>query len=61
IVTSRDVVFNDHTLKEDQNNQEDGDDEDARDQEIDQTPDLTDYQLTRDRAKDTNETFEVSR
>ncbi|GJZ50570.1 retrotransposon protein, putative, ty1-copia subclass [Tanacetum coccineum] len=50
--------LNNHTLKEDQNNQEDGDDEDARDQEIDQTPDLTDYQLTQDRAKDTDETFE---
>ncbi|GKD79930.1 retrovirus-related pol polyprotein from transposon TNT 1-94, partial [Tanacetum coccineum] len=29
--------------------QEDGDDEDVGDQETDQTPDLTDYQLTRDR------------
>ncbi|GJY43426.1 retrovirus-related pol polyprotein from transposon TNT 1-94 [Tanacetum coccineum] len=41
--------LNNHTLVEDQTYQEDGDDEDAGDQEIDQTPDLTDYQLTRDR------------
>ncbi|GJV82254.1 retrovirus-related pol polyprotein from transposon TNT 1-94 [Tanacetum coccineum] len=36
--------LNNHTPEEDQTNQEDGDDEDARDQ-----PDLTDYQLARDR------------
>ncbi|GJZ72093.1 retrotransposon protein, putative, ty1-copia subclass, partial [Tanacetum coccineum] len=41
--------LNNHTLEEDQTDQEDGDDEDAGDQETDQTPDLTDYQLTRDR------------
>nr|GEV28342.1 retrotransposon protein, putative, Ty1-copia subclass [Tanacetum cinerariifolium] len=39
--------LNNHTHKED--DQEDGDDEDAWDQEINQTPDLTDYQLARDR------------
>ncbi|GKD95173.1 retrotransposon protein, putative, ty1-copia subclass [Tanacetum coccineum] len=57
IVTSRNVVFNESvmykdTLKDsgaDQTNQEDGDDEDVGDQETDQTPDLIDYQLTRDR------------
>ncbi|GKA85619.1 retrotransposon protein, putative, ty1-copia subclass, partial [Tanacetum coccineum] len=41
--------LNNHTLEEDQTDQEDGDDEDAGDQETDQTPDLTDYQLVRDR------------
>nr|GEW45409.1 retrotransposon protein, putative, Ty1-copia subclass [Tanacetum cinerariifolium] len=41
--------LNNHTLKEDQIDQEDGDDEDAGDQETNQTHDLTDYQLTRDR------------
>nr|GEV82420.1 retrovirus-related Pol polyprotein from transposon TNT 1-94 [Tanacetum cinerariifolium] len=35
--------------KEDQRDQEDGDDENVGDQETDQTPDLTDYQLVRDR------------
>nr|GEZ77679.1 hypothetical protein [Tanacetum cinerariifolium] len=34
---------------EDQTDQDDGDDEDAGDQEIDQPPDLKDYQLVRDR------------
>nr|GFA37310.1 retrovirus-related Pol polyprotein from transposon TNT 1-94 [Tanacetum cinerariifolium] len=34
---------------EDQTNPEDGDDEDARDQEIDYPSDLTDYQLVQDR------------
>ncbi|GJT39459.1 retrotransposon protein, putative, ty1-copia subclass [Tanacetum coccineum] len=37
----------------DQSNQEDGDDEDAGDQETDQTSDLTDYQLARDRERRT--------
>nr|GEV54353.1 retrotransposon protein, putative, Ty1-copia subclass [Tanacetum cinerariifolium] len=47
--------LNNHTLEEDQTNnedqtdQDDSDDEDAGDQEIDQPPDLTDYQLVRDR------------
>nr|GEX24388.1 retrotransposon protein, putative, Ty1-copia subclass [Tanacetum cinerariifolium] len=47
--------LNNHTLKEDQTNnedqtdQDDGDDEDAGDQEIDQPPDLIDYQLVWDR------------
>ncbi|GKD23462.1 retrotransposon protein, putative, ty1-copia subclass [Tanacetum coccineum] len=41
--------LNNHTLVEDQTNQEDGDDKDAGDQETDQTSDLTDYQLARDR------------
>nr|GEY30649.1 putative polyprotein [Tanacetum cinerariifolium] len=47
--------LNNHTLEEDQTdnegqtNQDDGDNEDAGDQEIDQPPDLTDYQLVRDR------------
>nr|GEZ87283.1 retrovirus-related Pol polyprotein from transposon TNT 1-94 [Tanacetum cinerariifolium] len=47
--------LNNHTLEEDQTNnkdqtdQDDGDDENAGDQEIDQPPDLTDYQLVRDR------------
>ncbi|GKD27591.1 retrotransposon protein, putative, ty1-copia subclass [Tanacetum coccineum] len=35
--------LNNHTLKKNQTNQEDGDDEDAGDQETDQTLDLTDY------------------
>nr|GFC70608.1 hypothetical protein [Tanacetum cinerariifolium] len=35
--------------KQDQTDQDDGDDEDVRDQEIDQPPDLTNYQLVRDR------------
>ncbi|GKE59148.1 retrovirus-related pol polyprotein from transposon TNT 1-94, partial [Tanacetum coccineum] len=46
--------LNNHTLKEDQTDQEDGDDEDAGDQETDQTPDLTNYQLARDREPRTN-------
>ncbi|GJT93061.1 retrotransposon protein, putative, ty1-copia subclass [Tanacetum coccineum] len=37
------------TPEEDHTDQEDGDDEDAGDQETDQTQDLTDYQLVRDR------------
>ncbi|GJV14424.1 retrotransposon protein, putative, ty1-copia subclass [Tanacetum coccineum] len=41
--------LNNHTPEEDQTDQEDGNDKDARDQETDQTPDLTDYQLARDR------------
>ncbi|GKC02224.1 retrovirus-related pol polyprotein from transposon TNT 1-94 [Tanacetum coccineum] len=41
--------LNNHTPEEDQTDQEDGDDEDAGDQEIDQPPNLTDYQLVRDR------------
>ncbi|GKF25023.1 retrotransposon protein, putative, ty1-copia subclass, partial [Tanacetum coccineum] len=40
--------LNNHTPEEDQ---EDGDDEDAGDQESDQTLDLTDYQLARDRER----------
>ncbi|GKF63747.1 hypothetical protein Tco_0187195, partial [Tanacetum coccineum] len=35
--------LNNHTTKEDQIDQGDGDDEDAGDHENDQTPDLTDY------------------
>ncbi|GJT67523.1 retrotransposon protein, putative, ty1-copia subclass, partial [Tanacetum coccineum] len=38
-----------HTPEEDQTDQEDDDNEDVRDQETDQPPDLTDYQLVRDR------------
>ncbi|GKB74706.1 retrotransposon protein, putative, ty1-copia subclass [Tanacetum coccineum] len=38
-----------HTPEKDQIDQEDGDDEDAGDQEIDQTSDLTYYQLAQDR------------
>ncbi|GKF96143.1 hypothetical protein Tco_0288878 [Tanacetum coccineum] len=60
IVTSRNAVFNEsvevelqrlnnHTPEEDQTDQEDDDDEDAGDQETDQPPDLTNYQLVRDR------------
>nr|GEW71489.1 zinc finger, CCHC-type [Tanacetum cinerariifolium] len=57
IVTSRNVVFNESvmykdTLKDssaDHTDQKDGDDEDAGDQETNQTPDLTDYQLVSDR------------
>ncbi|GKB30850.1 retrovirus-related pol polyprotein from transposon TNT 1-94 [Tanacetum coccineum] len=41
--------LNNHTPEEDQKDQEDGDDEDAGNQEIDQPPDLIDYQLARDR------------
>ncbi|GJZ84447.1 retrovirus-related pol polyprotein from transposon TNT 1-94 [Tanacetum coccineum] len=45
--------LNNHMPEEDQTDQEDGDDEDAGDQETDQTPDLTDYQLARDRERRT--------
>ncbi|GJS34884.1 retrovirus-related pol polyprotein from transposon TNT 1-94 [Tanacetum coccineum] len=45
--------LNNHTPKEDQIDQEDGDDEDVGDHETDQTPDLTDYQLARDRERRT--------
>nr|GEV20934.1 retrotransposon protein, putative, Ty1-copia subclass [Tanacetum cinerariifolium] len=41
--------LNNHTSKEDQTYQEDGDDKDAWDQETDQPTDLTDYQLVWDR------------
>ncbi|GKC38890.1 retrotransposon protein, putative, ty1-copia subclass, partial [Tanacetum coccineum] len=41
--------LNNHTPEEDQTYQEDGVDEDAGDQETNQPPDLTDYQLVRDR------------
>ncbi|GJW49647.1 hypothetical protein Tco_0090998 [Tanacetum coccineum] len=41
--------LNNHTHEEDKTDQEDGDDEDAGDKETDQTPDLTDYQLARDK------------
>ncbi|GJW94643.1 zinc finger, CCHC-type containing protein [Tanacetum coccineum] len=47
IVTTKNVVFNEMSCTK--THQEDGDDEDARDQETDQTPDLTDYQLVQDR------------
>ncbi|GJQ91342.1 retrotransposon protein, putative, ty1-copia subclass [Tanacetum coccineum] len=58
IVTSRNVVFNESVmykdmLKDSGVDQEDGDDEDAGDHETDQTPDLTDYQLARDRERRT--------
>nr|GFC89596.1 hypothetical protein [Tanacetum cinerariifolium] len=43
----------DQTDNEDQTDQDDGDDEDEGDQEIDQPPDLTDYQLVRDREPKT--------
>ncbi|GJW87533.1 retrotransposon protein, putative, ty1-copia subclass [Tanacetum coccineum] len=61
IVTSRNVVFNQSVMYRDtlkdsgagdksvEELQEDGDDEDAGDQETDQLPGLTDYQLVRDR------------
>nr|GEZ20235.1 retrovirus-related Pol polyprotein from transposon TNT 1-94 [Tanacetum cinerariifolium] len=41
--------LNNHTPEEDQTDQEDGDDEDEGDQATNQPPDLTDYQLVRDR------------
>ncbi|GJX68684.1 hypothetical protein Tco_0304411 [Tanacetum coccineum] len=41
--------LNNYTPEEDQTDQEDGVDEDVGDQETDQPPDLTDYQLVRDR------------
>ncbi|GJZ67969.1 retrovirus-related pol polyprotein from transposon TNT 1-94 [Tanacetum coccineum] len=44
---------NNHTLEEDQTDQEDGDDEDARDQETNQTPNLTYYHLVQDREPKT--------
>ncbi|GKC60123.1 retrotransposon protein, putative, ty1-copia subclass [Tanacetum coccineum] len=40
-------------IQEDQTDQEYGDDEDARDQETDQPPDFTDYQLVRNREPKT--------
>nr|GFD04964.1 hypothetical protein [Tanacetum cinerariifolium] len=43
------MLEQDQTDNEDQTDHEDGDDEDAGDQELDQPPDLTDYQLVRDR------------
>ncbi|GKB24317.1 retrotransposon protein, putative, ty1-copia subclass [Tanacetum coccineum] len=43
--------LNNHTPEEDQTDQENGDDEDEGDQETDQTADLTDYQLARDRER----------
>ncbi|GJT05950.1 retrovirus-related pol polyprotein from transposon TNT 1-94 [Tanacetum coccineum] len=45
--------LNNHTPEEDQIDQEDGDDEDVGDHETDQTPDLRDYQLARDREQRT--------
>ncbi|GJZ83324.1 retrotransposon protein, putative, ty1-copia subclass [Tanacetum coccineum] len=45
--------LNNYTPEEDQTDQKDGDDEDAWDQETDQTPNLTDYQLTRDKKRRT--------
>nr|GEX34471.1 retrovirus-related Pol polyprotein from transposon TNT 1-94 [Tanacetum cinerariifolium] len=58
IVTSSNVEvelhrLNNLTREEDQTDQEDGDDEDAGDQDTDQTPNLTDYQLGRDRERRT--------
>ncbi|GJT70656.1 retrotransposon protein, putative, ty1-copia subclass [Tanacetum coccineum] len=41
--------LNNYTPEEDQTDQEDGVDEDVGDQETNQPPDLTDYQLVRDR------------
>nr|GEY36172.1 zinc finger, CCHC-type [Tanacetum cinerariifolium] len=41
--------LNNHTSEEDQTDQEDDVDKDVGDQETDQPPDLTDYQLVRDR------------
>nr|GEY57034.1 retrovirus-related Pol polyprotein from transposon TNT 1-94 [Tanacetum cinerariifolium] len=41
--------LNNHTPEEDQTDQEDDDDKDAGDQATDQPPNLTDYQLVRDR------------
>nr|GEX85053.1 retrovirus-related Pol polyprotein from transposon TNT 1-94 [Tanacetum cinerariifolium] len=45
--------LNNHTLKEDQTNQENGNDEDVEDQETNQTLDLTNYQLAWDREQRT--------
>ncbi|GJR73788.1 putative ribonuclease H-like domain-containing protein [Tanacetum coccineum] len=42
--------LNNRTLEGDQTCQENGDDEDVGDQETDQTPDLTNYQLVQDRV-----------
>ncbi|GJR70181.1 retrovirus-related pol polyprotein from transposon TNT 1-94 [Tanacetum coccineum] len=67
IVTRRNVVFNESVMYKDmmlkafaagtdkfvEELQEDGGDEDAGDQETDQTPDLTEYQLVRDREPKT--------
>ncbi|GJX28789.1 retrotransposon protein, putative, ty1-copia subclass [Tanacetum coccineum] len=54
IVTRRNVVFNESVMNKDTlKDSEDGDDEDAGDHETDQTPDLTDYQLARDRERRT--------
>nr|GEW22973.1 retrotransposon protein, putative, Ty1-copia subclass [Tanacetum cinerariifolium] len=56
IVTSRNVVFNESVIYKDtlkdssaDDKSEDGDDEDAGEQETDQPPNLTDYQLVRDK------------
>nr|GEX97481.1 retrotransposon protein, putative, Ty1-copia subclass [Tanacetum cinerariifolium] len=54
IVTSKNMVFNESAMykdafKDSDANQDDGNDEDSGYQETDQTLDLTDYQLTRDR------------
>ncbi|GJU67254.1 retrovirus-related pol polyprotein from transposon TNT 1-94, partial [Tanacetum coccineum] len=52
IVTSRNVIFNESVMYQDTLkglHQEDGDDEDTRDQETDQTTDLIDYQLVQDK------------
>ncbi|GJX92586.1 retrotransposon protein, putative, ty1-copia subclass [Tanacetum coccineum] len=65
IVTSKNVVFNESVMYKDtlkdsgagdksvEKLQEDGNDEDVGDHETDQTPDLTDYQLARDRERRT--------
>ncbi|GJX58476.1 retrovirus-related pol polyprotein from transposon TNT 1-94 [Tanacetum coccineum] len=45
--------LNNHTLEEDQIDQENCDDEDVGDHKTDQTPNLTDYQLARDRERRT--------
>nr|GFD58647.1 hypothetical protein [Tanacetum cinerariifolium] len=45
--------LNNHTPEEDQTDQEDGCNEDAGCQENDQTPDLTNYQLARDKERRT--------
>ncbi|GJR40446.1 retrotransposon protein, putative, ty1-copia subclass [Tanacetum coccineum] len=54
IVIRRNVVFNESVMNKDTlKDSADGDDEDAGDHETDQTPDLTDYQLARDRERRT--------
>ncbi|GJR47271.1 retrotransposon protein, putative, ty1-copia subclass [Tanacetum coccineum] len=54
IVTRMNVVFNESVMNKDTlKDSADGDDEDAGDHETDQTPDLTDYQLARDRERRT--------